>query len=111
VELLQTLKKDDKVGPLLGNVQKNYYSVVWQSTGPDGKDVITRVLVHVGLPPQHAARIPGLSSKFPAPAKTDPQPPFPAPEGLFESRVAKLLDVLLTDAIEARLTSVYVSTP
>ena len=70
VELLQTLEKDDKLGPLLGNVQKNYYNVVWQSTGPDGKDVITRVLVHVGLPPQHAARLPGLSSKFPAPLKT-----------------------------------------
>jgi hypothetical protein len=112
LELLQTLAKDAKVGPLLGNVSENYYNIVWLSPGADGKDAINRVLVHAGLSPQHAARLPGLESHWPPPPNTTAAAPdLPDKVAFIDENGPELLDVLLTDARSARLASAYVFTP
>lgn len=110
LELLQTMAKEPSIATLIGNVNKNYYSLVWQSTGPDGKDVINRVLVHAGLPAQQSSRLPGIESHWQL-AGTAPLTEPQATSARIDNVGPEVLDILLTDARSAKLTSAYVFTP
>lgn len=109
-ELITTLGNDATVKPLLGVTNRDYYNLVWVAEGDDGKQVVRRLLVHKGLPPQHASQLPGLRTKWPAVSNSTPQDP-PSPLGFTKGGGAQLLDVYLTDATRASLTSTYVFTP
>lgn len=112
-ELLQDLTNDPVLKPLLGNVEKNYYYLVWESKNSEGKWVANRVLVHASLEPQHATRLPGLESTWgsePAADRT-PEPSEPSAEPRVDENGPELIDVLISPAQFASLTSVYVAKP
>lgn len=110
-ELITTLGNSEKITSLLGDTRRNYYSLVWADAGDDGKPVVRRLLVHQGLSPQHAMQLPGLKSTWPADAGTTPESSPPAARGITSGGARQMLDVYLTDARSASLTSTYVLTP
>lgn len=112
-QLLAALSSDEKVGRLLGDTATNYYNLVWQTEGDDGKPAVARVLVSARLRGEHSARIPGIGASWEtisaeSVASTTSEP---AKEPILDKRGPELLDVLLSDADSASLSSSYVFTP
>jgi hypothetical protein len=117
-ELLKDLAAKEDLKPLLGNIGRDYYNFIWESTNADGKAIINRVLVHRDLEPQHASRLPGLSYDAVPPAAEQlveeakqPLPAEPQPQTPVSGGGPYLFDLLLSTAAVASLSSVYVTTP
>lgn len=120
-ELLKDFGKQPPIAALLGDITENYYNFIWESKNAEGKAIVNRVLVHMKLKPQHAARLPGISYEAPQPVapatlaseatKALPDPPEPQVEAPIDALGPQLFDVLLSPADVATLSSVYVSTP
>ena len=85
------------VAAALGEVDRNYYSIVWSAPGADGKPEVNRVLVRSGLAVQHSARLTGVSQAHPERGA--------GPAGV------RVLDVLLSDDKSASLASTWVFKP
>ena len=118
-EFLTELAAKPEMARLLGNVNENYYQFVWESTNPDGKAVVSRVLVHMRLKPQHAGSasrnlLRGAAAGAACDAGGEAKQPVPS-EPKAESRIdaggPQVFDVLLSPSAAASLSSVYVSTP
>lgn len=89
LKLLECLAADPDLKAHLGNLDDDYYHLIWEGKDDDGKQTVFRLLVHRGLQASQANRLPGLT----------------------DSSRSKLIDVLLSDDETSKLVSLYVATP
>jgi hypothetical protein len=72
----------------LGDTNRNYYRLIWEGPGPDGKPVGYTLLVHGTSIPESGLRLPGITS----------------------DRDPRLIDILVSDTTAPVLETVFVST-